>query len=49
MGHVALFVAQGSGLIRSAVISLGVEADGKKAQLDLTYRLDSLNRAIAGL
>jgi hypothetical protein len=30
-------------------LSLGIEADGKKAQLDLTYRLDSVNRAIAGL
>jgi hypothetical protein len=47
--RVALFVAQRSGLIRSAVISLGIEADGKKAQLDLTYRLGSVNRAIAGL
>jgi hypothetical protein len=47
--RVALFVAQRSGLIRSVVISLGIEADGKKAELQLTYRLDSVNRAIAGL
>lgn len=47
--RVALFVAQRSGLIRSAVISLGIEAEGKEAELQLTYRLDSVNRAIAGL
>lgn len=47
--RVALFVARRSGLIRSAVISLGIEAEGKKAELELTYRLDSVNRTIAGL
>lgn len=47
--RVALFVAERSGLIRSAVISLGIEAEGKKAELELTYRLDTVNRAIAGL
>lgn len=47
--RVALFVAERSGLIRSAVISLGIDADGKEAELELTYRLASVNRAIAGL
>jgi hypothetical protein len=47
--RVALFVAERTGLIRSAVINLALEADGKKAALELTYRLDSTNRAIAGL
>jgi hypothetical protein len=47
--RVALFVAERTGLIRSAVVNLAIEADGKKAQLELTYRLDSTNQAIAGL
>jgi hypothetical protein len=47
--RVALFVARRSGLIRSAVINLGIDADGKKAALEFTYRLASTNRAIAGL
>lgn len=47
--RVALFVAQRSGLIRSAVVNLGIDADGKKAELELTYRLASTNREIAGL
>jgi hypothetical protein len=47
--RVALFVAQRTGLIRSAVLNLGIEADGNNAELQLTYRLASTNRAIAGL
>jgi hypothetical protein len=47
--RVALFVAERTGLIRSAVLNLGLDADGKKAELELRYRLDSTNRAIAGL
>lgn len=47
--HAAVFVAQRTGLIRSAVISLTMEAGGEKADLELTYRLSSTNRAIAGL
>jgi hypothetical protein len=47
--HAALFVAERSGLIRSAVITMSMEADGKKADLEVTYRLKSTNRAIAGL
>jgi hypothetical protein len=31
------------------VISLGIEAEGKKFELEPTYRLDSVNRTIAGL
>lgn len=45
----ALFVASRSGLIRSAVVTVPVEADGKTFQIDVTYRLESVNRAIAGL
>jgi hypothetical protein len=47
--RVALFVAERSGLIRSAVLNLGIDAGGKNAELEFTYRLDSTNRAIAGL
>jgi hypothetical protein len=47
--HAALFVADGSGLIRSAVITMSMEAAGKRADLELTYRLKSVNRAVAGL
>lgn len=47
--HAAVFVAQRTGLIRSAVIGMSVEAEGKKADLELTYRLKSTNRAVAGL
>jgi hypothetical protein len=47
--RVALFVAERTGLIRSAVINLALQAKGKNAELELTYRLDSTNRAIAGL
>ena len=45
----AVFVARRTGLIRSAVISLGVDADGKKADIEFTYRLSSTNKAVAGL
>jgi hypothetical protein len=45
----ALFVSSRTGLIRSAVVGLAVEAEGKKLELDLTYRLKSVNQAIAGL
>lgn len=45
----AVFVAQRTGLIRSAVISLGIDADGKKADIEFTYRLSSTNKAVAGL
>jgi hypothetical protein len=31
------------------VINLALQAEGKKAALELTYRLASTNRAIAGL
>jgi hypothetical protein len=47
--HAALFVADHSGLIRSALITMSMEADGKKADLEVTYRLKSTNRAVAGL
>jgi hypothetical protein len=47
--HAAVFVAQRTGLIRSAVITMSMEADGKKADLELTYRLSAVNRAVAGL
>jgi hypothetical protein len=45
----AVFVAQGTGLIRSAVINLAVDAQGKKAQIEFTYRLNSSNKAVPGL
>jgi hypothetical protein len=45
----AVFVAERTGLIRSAVVSLTIEADGKKAKVDLTYRLRSTNTTISGL
>jgi hypothetical protein len=47
--HAAVFVAQRTGLIRSAVIGMSMEAEGKKADIELTYRLKSTNRAVAGL
>jgi hypothetical protein len=47
--HAAVFVATRTGLIRSAVITLSMEADGKKADIEFTYRLKSTNRAVAGL
>jgi hypothetical protein len=45
----AVFVAERSGLIRSAVIGMTMEAEGKKAKIELTYRLKSTNRAVPGL
>jgi hypothetical protein len=45
----AVFVGQRTGLIRSAVVGLTVEAEGKKAKIDVTYRLKSTNTAVAGL
>jgi hypothetical protein len=45
----ALFISRRTGLIRSAVVSLGFKAKGKRIDFDLTYRLTSVNRAIAGL
>jgi hypothetical protein len=47
--HAAVFVAQRTGLIRSAVIGMSMEAEGKKADIELSYRLKSTNRAVAGL
>jgi hypothetical protein len=47
--HAAVFVAQRTGLIRSAVIGMSMEAEGEKADIELTYRLKSTNRAVAGL
>jgi hypothetical protein len=45
----ALFVSSRTGLIRSAVVGLSVEAEGKELELELTYRLNSVNQPIAGL
>jgi hypothetical protein len=47
--HAALFIAERSGLIRSASVTMSMEADGKKADLQVTYRLKSTNRRVAGL
>lgn len=47
--HAAVFVGERSGLIRSAVVTMSMEAQGKKAELELTYRLRSTNKAVAGL
>ena len=47
--HAALFVAKRSGLIRSAVVTMSMETEGKKADVEVTYRLTSTNRPIAGL
>lgn len=47
--HAAVFVARRTGLIRSAVIRMSMEADGKKADIELTYRLRSTNQGVAGL
>ncbi|HEV2712933.1 MAG TPA: hypothetical protein VGU26_07535 [Gaiellaceae bacterium] len=47
--HAAVFVGERSGLIRSAVVTMSIEAEDKKADLELTYRLTSTNRAVAGL
>lgn len=45
----ALFIASRSGLIRSAVVTVPVKADGKTLDLELTYRVKTVNRAIPGL
>jgi hypothetical protein len=45
----AVFVAERTGLIRSAVVSLTIKADGKKAKVDFTYRLKSTNTTVPGL
>ncbi len=45
----ALFVAERTGLIRSVVVSLTIKADGKKANVDFTYRLKSTNTTVPGL
>jgi hypothetical protein len=47
--HAALFVSKRTGLIRSAVITMSMKAEGKKADVELTYRLDSTNRKVPGL
>lgn len=47
--HAALFVSERTGLIRSAVFTMSMAAQGKKADLELTYRLDSTNTAVPGL
>jgi len=47
--RVAVFVAQRSGLIRSAVLGMSMEAEGKKADIELTYRLKSTNKGVPGL
>jgi hypothetical protein len=47
--HAAVFVSQRTGLVRSAAITMAIEADGKKADIDVTYRLKTTNRAVAGL
>ena len=47
--HAALFVSNRTGLIRSAVVSVGMKAAGKRFDLDVTYRLKHVNRAIPGL
>jgi hypothetical protein len=43
--HAALFVAERSGLIRSAVVTMSMD----EADLRVTYRLTSTNRAVPGL
>jgi hypothetical protein len=45
----ALFVSARTGLIRSAVVSVSLDAGGKEVELGLTYRLKNVNRAIPGL
>lgn len=47
--HAALFVSKHTGLIRSAVITMSMEAQGKQADVEVTYRLDSTNSAVPGL
>jgi hypothetical protein len=46
----ALFISGRTGLIRSAVVGLTVDDDnGETIDVEVTYRLASVNRAIAGL
>jgi hypothetical protein len=45
----ALFVSSRTGLIRSAVVGLTAEVGDEELTIDVTYRLKSVNRAIAGL
>jgi hypothetical protein len=45
----ALFISSRTGLVRSAVVGLTVELQGKELRLDATYRLKDVNRTIAGL
>jgi hypothetical protein len=45
----ALFISGRTGLIRSAVVGLTVEDDGDKIDLDITYRLASVNGPVPGL
>jgi hypothetical protein len=47
--HAAVFISTRTGLIRSAVLTMAMEAEGKKADVELTYRLKSTNKAVAGL
>lgn len=47
--HAAVFVSQRTGLLRSAALSMAVDAEGKKADIEVTYRLKTTNRAVAGL
>lgn len=37
------------GLIRSAVVGVSVEDDDRKADVDVSYRLKSVNQKIPGL
>jgi hypothetical protein len=47
--HAAVFIAERTGLVRSAVIGMSMAAEGKKADIEVTYRLKSTNRGVAGL
>jgi hypothetical protein len=47
--HAAVFMGERTGLVRSAVLTMSMEADGKKADVELSYRLRATNTAIAGL
>lgn len=47
--HAALFISSRTGLIRSAVVGLSIENEGKEIDLDVTYRLAGVNRTIPGL
>jgi hypothetical protein len=47
--HAALFVAEGSGLIRSALVTMSIEAQGKSADIEIMYRLRSTNKRVPGL